>query len=267
MFRCWCIAERNAPAGRPGDPLGAGLMDINTRRCESASDACEAAAPQARRWTMFASHIDPTPVRTRNARQALMMAAIGLGALIAAGALAQTPVRSGKQVVEQTCVTCHGTGRDGAPRIGDNAAWAKRASQGLSSLTQTALAGIRKMPAHGGKLNLSDTEVERAVTYMVNQSGGKWIEPVSATAAPRSGEQVVKAQCMKCHGTGTGGAPKIGDRAAWTPRIKQGLDAVVRSAIHGHGGMPARGGMADATDAEIRAAVLYMFNSGSVPAN
>ena len=216
---------------------------------------------------MFASHIDLIQHRTRKARYTLATAAIGMSALIAAGALAQTPERSGKQVVDQTCISCHGSGRDGAPRIGDNAAWAKRASQGLSSLTQTALAGIRKMPAHGGKLNLSDTEIERAVTYMVNQSGGKWIEPVSATAAPRSGEQVVKAQCVKCHGTGTGGAPKIGDRAAWTPRIKQGLDAVVRSAIHGHGGMPARGGMADATDAEIRAAVLYMFNAGSMPLN
>ena len=42
---------------------------------------------------------------------------------------------------------------------------------------------------------------------------------------------------------------------------------MVRSAIHGHGGMPARGGMADATDAEIRAAVLYVFNAGSKPDN
>lgn len=192
---------------------------------------------------------------------------LGAGLLASAGALAQAPERSGKQVVEQTCVSCHGDGRDGAPRIGDAKAWAKRASQGLSSLTKTALAGVRKMPSHGGKLDLSDMEIERAITYMVNQSGGKWIEPISATKAQpqRSGEQVVKAQCVKCHEAGLNGAPRIGDRAAWTPRISQGLDAVVRSAIHGHGGMPARGGMADATDTEIRAAILHMFNTSGAP--
>jgi cytochrome c5 len=83
----------------------------------------------------------------------------------------------------------------------------------------------------------------------------------------RSGEQIVAAQCAKCHISGEGGAPKIGDRAAWTPRMKQGLDLLVRSAIKGHGGMPARGGMADTTDAEIRSAVLYMFDPESAVAN
>jgi cytochrome c5 len=66
---------------------------------------------------------------------------------------------------------------------------------------------------------------------------------------------------VKCHGTGVGGAPKIGDRAAWTQRVKQGLDVVVRSAIHGHGAMPPRGGMADLTDAEMRSAIVYMFST------
>ncbi len=84
-----------------------------------------------------------------------------------------------------------------------------------------------------------------------------------AQYAERSGEQIVQAQCFKCHESGKGGAPKIGDRTAWIPRVKQGLDVVVRSAIRGHGSMPARGGMADLTDAELRAAVVYMFNKGA----
>jgi cytochrome c5 len=114
---------------------------------------------------------------------------------------------------------------------------------------------------------LSDTEIERGITYMVNQSGGRWVEPTSTTKAPkeRTGEQVVQSQCIKCHQTGVGGAPKIGDRAAWIPRVKQGIDVVVRSAINGHGGMPARGGLANLTDTEIRNAVIYMFNKGTVP--
>ncbi|HSD41664.1 MAG TPA: c-type cytochrome [Burkholderiales bacterium] len=103
---------------------------------------------------------------------------------------------------------------------------------------------------------------------MVNQSGGAWAEPIDKTvpSAERSGEQVVQAQCAQCHRTGEGGAPKIGDRAAWTPRLRQGLDVAVRSAIRGHGGMPARGGLADLTDAEVRSAVIYMFNPVSAAA-
>jgi cytochrome c5 len=123
------------------------------------------------------------------------------------------------------------------------------------------------MPPHGGNSNLTDTEIERAIAYMVNQSGGHWTESVSRTArAPdRTGEQVVQARCIKCHQTGEGGAPKIGDRAAWIPRVKLGLDAVIRSAINGHGGMPARGGQADLTESEMRSAVIYMFNKGTAP--
>jgi cytochrome c5 len=177
------------------------------------------------------------------------------------GALAQATSLSGKEVVDAVCAKCHGSGANGAPKIGDATAWKKRASQGLSGLTAHALKGIRGMPSHGGNQSLSDMEIKRAVTYMVNQSGGKWTEPVdkSALPAPRTGEQIVKAQCIKCHEAGKGGAPKIGDRDAWIPRLKNGLDNTVRSAINGHGGMPARGGMADLTDAEMRSAVIYLF--------
>jgi cytochrome c5 len=180
---------------------------------------------------------------------------------------AQSVERSGKEVVETSCFACHGSGANGAPKIGDKKAWAKRTAQGLTSLTASALKGIRQMPPHGGNTTLTDTEIERAITYMVNQSGGKWTEPISRTAPTpeRTGEQIVQARCIKCHQTGEGGAPKIGDRAAWIPRAKQGIDVVVRSAIKGHGGMPARGGQADLTDAEMRSAVIYMFNKGSAP--
>lgn len=170
--------------------------------------------------------------------------------------------RSGKEVVDTVCAACHAKGVNGAPKIGDRKAWSKRAAQGLTSLTQHALTGIRKMPSHGGKLDLTDLEIGRAVTYMVNRSGGKWVEPASLKdmAAERSGKQVVEEQCAKCHKDGTGGAPKIGDRKAWTPRLKDGIDNAVRSAIRGHGGMPARGDKADLTDAEIRNAIQHMVN-------
>jgi cytochrome c5 len=177
---------------------------------------------------------------------------------------AQRKEREGKEVVDAVCSACHATGKDSAPRIGDAKAWAGRASQGLTALTDHALKGIRNMPAHGGNPGVSDIEIERAIVYMVNQSGGHWIEPVGGAtpAVVRTSESIVKSQCAKCHQTGEGGAPKIGDRPAWIPRLKKGLDPLVASAIHGHGPMPARGGLPDLSDQELRGAVIYMFNYG-----
>ena len=200
-------------------------------------------------------------------RFALRLLAVSAALFLAAGAHAQGAGRNGKQVVDATCISCHGKGVNGAPRIGDKKAWAKLAAGGLTGLTEVALTGIRKMPPHGGNASLSDNEIKRGVTYMVNQSGGNWIEPTdkSTKAVARSGEQIVQARCADCHQTGVKGAPKIGDHDAWIPRLKNGLDPLVRSAINGHGGMPARGGMANVTDAELRDAITYMFNKGRVP--
>jgi len=205
-----------------------------------------------------------SPVFSALVSRPVFAAALALATFLSSpAALAQGGERSGKEVVDAVCSKCHATGVNGAPRIGDKKAWSKRAKQGLSGLTAHALSGIRKMPSHGTDMSLSDFEIKRAVTYMVNQSGGKWVEPVNkkSPAAERTGEQVVKAQCIKCHEDGKGGAPRIGDRNAWAPRLREGLDNTVRSAINGHGGMPARGGVADLTDHEIRGAIIYMFQA------
>ena len=189
------------------------------------------------------------------------VAALAWAALAGAAHAAAPGERSGQEVVEESCALCHATGVNGAPRIGDAKAWRARAAKGLSGLTKNALDGVRMMPPHGGSASATDTEIKRAITYMVNHSGGSWIEPIDRRALPaeRTGEQIVKMQCVKCHGTGLNGAPRIGDKDAWIQRVRLGLDSVVRSAIHGHGAMPARGGMADLTDAEMRSAVAYMF--------
>lgn len=170
--------------------------------------------------------------------------------------------RSGENIVNEVCATCHMTGGKGAPVIGDKDKWAKRSAQGLTVLSQHALEGIRNMPAHGGNAGLSRFDLERAITYMVNQSGGKWTEPTNkeAIGRARTGEKLVKAKCIECHETGKLGAPRIGDRDAWTSRVSRGLEAVIASGIHGRGAMPARGGMPDLNDAEMRAAVVYMFS-------
>ena len=171
--------------------------------------------------------------------------------------------KSGEEVFNGACGACHTAGVAGAPKIGDKGAWAKRFGGGLAALLKTAIAGKGAMPARGGAADLSDYELSRAIVYMANQSGGKLKEPAApkgaAPAAERSGQQVVQAACIRCHESGQGGAPRIGDKTAWSQRISQGVDAVTKSAIRGHGGMPARGGLADLTDREVTGAILYMF--------
>jgi cytochrome c5 len=140
--------------------------------------------------------------------------------------------------------------------------------QGFDTLVKHAVEGFKAMPPKGGNPDLDPIEVARAVAFIGNQSGGKFTEPAAPAGGAakaggaRTGEQIVKQVCSGCHESGKGGAPRIGDRGAWTKRVSHGVDAVTASAIKGHAGMPARGGMADLTDPEMKAAVLYMFNAG-----
>ncbi|GMG85959.1 c-type cytochrome [Biformimicrobium ophioploci] len=74
----------------------------------------------------------------------------------------------------------------------------------------------------------------------------------------RSGEDVYKASCFSCHGTGAAGAPRFGDAAAWTDRIGKGMDTLYSNAINGINAMPAKGLCMTCSDDEIKAAVDYM---------
>jgi cytochrome c5 len=91
--------------------------------------------------------------------------------------------RTGEQIVKSTCSACHATGAAGAPKIGDKAAWAKHFAEGQAHAVHNAITGIRAMPPRGGNPDLTDVEVERAVVFMVNQSGGSFREPAAKGAA------------------------------------------------------------------------------------
>jgi cytochrome c5 len=83
----------------------------------------------------------------------------------------------------------------------------------------------------------------------------------TATAAATSGPPALYNQvCTACHSTGVAGAPKVGDKAAWAPRIALGIDELTKVAIHGKGAMPPKGG-SNASDADIKAVVTYMVNA------
>ncbi len=90
--------------------------------------------------------------------------------------------------------------------------------------------------------------------------------PAATAAAPvatasANGEALYKQACQVCHAAGVAGAPKLGDKAAWSARLPAGLDALHASVIKGKGAMPPRGGAAQASDADLRAAVEYMTAS------
>lgn len=83
-------------------------------------------------------------------------------------------------------------------------------------------------------------------------------DAATATSKTRSGEAVYTAACFACHNTGVANAPKPDDKAAWEPRVAQGMDGLLNTAINGKGAMPPRGGNPAVTDAELKAAIIYM---------
>jgi cytochrome c5 len=88
--------------------------------------------------------------------------------------------------------------------------------------------------------------------------------PTTAAAA-RSGKQVYDTTCFACHAIGAAGAPKFGDKAAWAPRIAQGIDTLLSHAIDGFQGktgvMPPKGTCANCSNDELKAAVDYMVEN------
>ena len=84
--------------------------------------------------------------------------------------------------------------------------------------------------------------------------------PVAA-AEPRSGEDVYNGSCMSCHATGAAGAPKLGDSAAWAPRIAAGMDSLFNNATNGLNAMPPKGLCMTCSDEELRGAIQYMVDN------
>jgi len=80
----------------------------------------------------------------------------------------------------------------------------------------------------------------------------------AAAAGPKDGATVFNSVCGACHNTGVAGAPKVGDKAAWAPRIAQGNDTLYKNAIAGKNAMPPKGGAADLSDGEIKGAVDHL---------
>lgn len=119
---------------------------------------------------------------------------------------------------------------------------------------------IANFVSFGGKTGAGSTGMsDEAIAARLKPVGTIELRDASAPAVIRTGEQVVAAACGACHNTGAAGAPKIGDAAAWAPRIKTGYEALLTSALKGKGAMPAQGG-GEYSDYEVGRAVVHMVN-------
>jgi cytochrome c5 len=101
-------------------------------------------------------------------------------------------------------------------------------------------------------------DLERAAAERIRKIGT--VEIRDANRPLKNGEEVFKAQCTTCHTPGVAGAPKLGDTAAWAPRIATGFDALVQAAVKGKGAMPPQAG-GDFDETEIARGVAYMANT------
>jgi len=117
-------------------------------------------------------------------------------------------------------------------------------------------------------LGIQATHIEDRDPAVANAREVERIKPVGEVSmagsggphVDKAGDKVVQESCAACHATGALGAPKIGDKSAWGPRIAQGYDTLVKHALAGIRQMPARGGNAELTDTEVAAAVAHMAN-------
>jgi cytochrome c5 len=105
------------------------------------------------------------------------------------------------------------------------------------------------------------TESASGVLDRIKPVGALTLADASAPQGSMGGEQVYQTVCKTCHEAGLIGAPKVGDKAAWAPHIKEGLDALVAHALKGTAkGMPPKGGDQNLADIEVARGVVYMAN-------
>jgi cytochrome c5 len=134
-------------------------------------------------------------------------------------------------------------------------------TMGILMMAHSVSAELRANQPDAARV-VAQTEARIAPVAQVSIAGQ---EPAAPPAVVKTGADIVAQACNSCHMSGILGAPKVGDQAAWEARMVQGIDSLYLNAINGKGGMPARGGAADLTDDDIRAAVNDMLANSGLP--
>lgn len=178
-----------------------------------------------------------------------------------------TGPEAGKNIYEKYCAGCHTMGSGGAPKFGDSTQWSPVVQMGLAQVYNNAIKGINGMPAKGNCDSCTDDQVKSAVDYILDNSRGQstaaaTIDPAEAYTSLAKGKKVYDEVCTVCHTGGQLGAPKLGDKAAWKPLLKENMDVLVERAIDGYKGHPAMGACYQCSDADVISAVKYMAQEG-----
>ena len=144
-------------------------------------------------------------------------------------------------------------------------------SSGSSATTPPPSSSSSTSPAPGAAASASPSPTAAASASPSGNAAAAAAGPGASASAPGAavttasaggGEDTYNKTCMACHGTGAAGAPKIGDKADWGPRVAQGKQVLYDHAIKGFtgqkGAMPPKGGAAQLSDDEVKAAVDFM---------
>tara|TARA_R110000868_G_scaffold179802_4_gene420176 strand:- start:23077 stop:23511 length:435 start_codon:yes stop_codon:yes gene_type:complete len=134
----------------------------------------------------------------------------------------------------------------------------------IIKLSLLVLASVLSLSAYAiSEKNLEAIKERTAPVAKVCLEGDDSCGSVVAAVAsgPQSAEDVYNGSCMACHATGAAGAPKLGDTAAWAPRIAKGLDTLHNHALNGFNGMPPKGLCMSCSDDEIKATVDYIVEN------
>jgi cytochrome c5 len=188
------------------------------------------------------------------------------------------------------CIGCHGPTMKGNVFMGSanlsDGIYRFKADDQKASVIRTILHGVNQghkpltqdavMPSFGASKVIDKTQIKKLAVYVHQLGGGVAVKPkpkpkkvvasaVVPTAKAGRGGKELYAKCQGCHNVGVGGAPKYGDKAAWAPRIKRGMDDLLKVAKAGKGMMPPKGTCMDCTDDELRAVIQYMMESAGAP--
>lgn len=145
-------------------------------------------------------------------------------------ASAPRELKTGEQVYTTTCAACHNAGTAGAPKLGDNSAWAKYIKEGYETMLKVAITGKGAMPAKGGNPALDDVEVARAVVYMANKSGASFEEPAApepAAEGEKKPDAPAAAAAAPAPAAATPAAPAEAPKPAAQADAKPAADAQV----------------------------------------
>jgi cytochrome c5 len=143
--------------------------------------------------------------------------------------------KTGEQVYQSVCKTCHDGGLAGAPKFGDKAAWAPHIKEGFNALVKNAVNGIQEgskvMPPKGGNPDLTDSEVARAVAFMGNAAGASFKEPpvsAPATLASASSATPIASATAAPMTTAQAPAPAAAAPAAGAPLDLKSAQALMQ---------------------------------------